>query len=58
MPTALRHSILPLPDSLSRPNHLRRHKSIIYFLHRNNVTSQRKRKDHPRTIGMGGTRKT
>ncbi|KAG2641799.1 hypothetical protein PVAP13_2KG234474 [Panicum virgatum] len=55
MPTALRYSFLPLPDSLST-SFLSPHMSIYCFLHWN-FAGLRSRKEHLRTVGMGGIRK-
>ena len=58
IPTALRHSL----SSTSLVTHSRSHHLILHvgicFLDWNNFAGQRKRKEHLRTVGMGGIRKT
>jgi hypothetical protein len=53
MPTALRCSILPLPDPLSQSHHPNLNINI-FFSTKISLWAERKRKEHLRTIGMGG----
>ncbi|KQJ82694.1 hypothetical protein BRADI_5g10524v3 [Brachypodium distachyon] len=57
IPTALRSSSLPLPK-LSRSHHLDLCLNFLLCSTKTSVQAKGKGKEHPRTIGMGGTGKT